>query len=257
MARLLTLKQSLITLEDLDFAASDSDLDEEDDSGDDMLMDAEQLWKRDRLQGLDDDELQELLNDADVVSETRRRTRQKRTMDVDSEDADVTPVITEPRPKKKRKTASLPVFDLVEPEFTTSTVTQQRSDTTADAYGEATSLQHADAADKSARRKSLRFHTSRIESASARRQGARVNAVGGDDDIPYREIRKQSAPTPKERGQGGQDLDETHPQPAAPDTEDAEDADGYYELVKRKSKERKEQKKAEYEAAQARYVLFS
>ncbi|KAJ7644052.1 Sas10 C-terminal domain-containing protein [Roridomyces roridus] len=240
MARLLTLKQSLITLEDLDFAASDSELDDEEDSGDDMLMDAEQLWKQDRMQGLDEDELEDLLNDVGPLPETARRTR--RSME---DEADSTPMAAEARPKKKRKTASLPVFDLVEPEFTSST-TMQRQDTTADAFGEATSLQHADAADKTARRKTLRFHTSKIESASARRQGARANAVGGDDDIPYREPRKQQGPTRQERGQ---DLDETEPKPVAPDTEDAE---GYYELVKRKSKERKEQKKAEYDAAHVR-----
>ncbi|KAJ7044002.1 Sas10 C-terminal domain-containing protein [Mycena alexandri] len=230
LARLLTLKQSLITLEDLDFAASDSEAGSNDDS-DDELMDAEQLWKLDRMQGLDEDELAELLDDATPL-----------------------PEIAEARPKKKRKTSSsttLPVFDLVEPEFTASTVSQRRSDSSADAYGEATSLQHADAVDKSARRKTLRFHTSKIESASARRQGARNNAVGGDDDIPYRDNRKDngklSDKVVKGRGQGGQDLDESEPQPKLPA---AEDADGYYELVKRKSKEKKEHKKADYEAAQ-------
>ncbi|KAJ7175765.1 Sas10 C-terminal domain-containing protein [Mycena filopes] len=231
LARLLTLKQSLITLEDLDFAASDSEAGSNDGSDDDMLMDAEQLWKLDRMQGLDEDELEELLHDATPLPEKS----------------------AEARPKKKRKTSSsttLPVFDLVEPEFAASTASQRRPDSSVDAYGEATSLQHADAVDKSARRKTLRFHTSKIESASARRQGARNNAVGGDDDIPYRENRNQKLSdkvVAKGRGQGGQDLDESEPQPKIPD---AEDADGYYELVKRKSKEKKEHKKAEYEAAQ-------
>jgi hypothetical protein len=147
------------------------------------------------------------------------------------------------------------VFDLVEPVFTSSTASHHRPDSNVDAYGEATSLQHADAADKSARRKTLRFHTSKIESASARRQGARSNAVGGDDDIPYRDSRKQPAKVVKGRGQGGEDLDEAEP-PARNTGAEAEDADGYYELVKRKSKEKKEHKKAEYEAAQeaARYA---
>ncbi|KAJ6557387.1 Sas10 C-terminal domain-containing protein [Mycena vulgaris] len=226
LARLLTLKQSLITLEDLDFAASDSEPESNDDSDADILMDAEQLWKLDRMQGLDEDELEELLKDATPVPEP----------DVEA------------RPKKKRKTTTaLPIFDLVEPVFTKSTVAQHRPDSSSDAYGEATSLQHADAADKSARRKSLRFHTSKIESASARRQGARNNAVGGDDDLPYRDNRKQAEKVPRGKEQGGQDLDEAEPQPRMPDVEDA---DGYYELVKRKSKEKKEHKKAEYEAAQ-------
>jgi len=233
LARLLTLKQSLITLEELDFAASDSEAGSNDDGSDaDLMMDAEDLWKLSRMEGLDRDELQDLLKDADVP-EPEGEVR---------------------RPKKKRKTSTtspaVPVFDLVEPEFTSSTSVQQRPDSSTDAYGEATTLQHADAADKSARRKSLRFHTSRIESASARRQGARNNAVGGDDDIPYRDTRKQPAKVPpSSRGQGGEDLDESEPQHKVPDA-DAEDADGYYELVKRKSKQKKELKKAEYEAAQ-------
>ncbi|KAJ7857693.1 Sas10 C-terminal domain-containing protein [Mycena olivaceomarginata] len=232
LSRLLTLKQSLITLEDLDFAASDSEAGpDEDDSDPDLMMDAEQLWKLNRMEGLEEDELDDLLEDADLPEPE-----------------------VEVRPKKKRKTsttsAPLPVFDLIEPEFTSSTSAQHRPDSSTDAYGEATALQHADAADKSARRKSLRFHTSRIESASARRQGARSNAVGGDDDIPYRDTRKQQGKVPQKlRGQGGEDLDESEPQAKIPDA-DTEDADGYYELVNRKSKLKKELKKAEYEAAQ-------
>ncbi|KAF7365311.1 hypothetical protein MVEN_00403100 [Mycena venus] len=232
LARLLTLKQSLITLEELDFAASDSEAGSNEDGSDaDLMLDAEQLWKLNRMEGLDKDELEDLLKDADLPEQE-----------------------VEVRPKKKRKTSTttpaVPVFDLIEPEFTSSTSAQRRTDSSTDAYGEATALQHADAADKSARRKTLRFHTSRIESASARRQGARNNAVGGDDDIPYRDTRKQPAKVPQSsRGQGGEDLDESEPQPKAPDP-DAEDADGYYELVKRKSKLKKELKKAEYDAAQ-------
>ncbi|KAJ7288434.1 Sas10 C-terminal domain-containing protein [Mycena rebaudengoi] len=228
LARLLTLKQSLSDMEQLDFALSDSEHASDDDSDDDCLLDAEQLWNLDRMQGLEEDELNDLLKDATTVL----------------------PQEPEARPKKKRKVStSLPVFDLVEPVFTSSTASHHRPDSNVDAYGEATSLQHADAADKSARRKTLRFHTSKIESASARRQGARSNAVGGDDDIPYRDSRKQPAKVVKGRGQGGEDLDEAEP-PARNTGAEAEDADGYYELVKRKSKEKKEHKKAEYEAAQ-------
>lgn len=182
-------------------------------------------------------------------------------------------------PKKKRKTSkpSVPVFDLVEPVFTSSKGSSKAHADSGmgDAYGEATSLQHADAADKNARKKSLRFHTSKIESASARRQGARTNAAGGDDDIPYRERQKQKdARLAKEakakvQGQGGADLDDTEPtEPTGAEKkrrreedsgdEGEEGADGYYELVKRKSKEKKEKKKAAYDAVQAagRYVVF-
>ncbi|KAF7299044.1 hypothetical protein MIND_00852700 [Mycena indigotica] len=242
MSRLLTLKQALITLEDLDFAASDSDLDdEESDEGD--LLDANELWKLDRMKGLDEGELEGLLDDADV----------------DQEELDA------PRPKKRRKTAEktknpapLPIFDLVEPEFTTSTV-EHKPQFNDDGYGEATFLQHADVADKQARRKSLRFHTSKIESASARRQGARNQAIGGDDDIPYREARKQLNKHSKSM-QKGQDLDDSEPPSKQIEVEEeTQDAEGYYELIKRTSKEKKARKKAEYEAAQAaaRYACFT
>jgi U3 small nucleolar RNA-associated protein 3 len=251
LARLLTLKESLSTLEDLDFVMSDSeDVDElssyDDDDGD-AMMDMELPWQ---LKGLEAHELEELLQDAQSLS------------------SDETP------PKKKRKTTvtkklkpvkpSLPIFDLVEPTFQSSrqTVSAQSDLLVADAYGEATSLQHVDAVDKSTRKKSLRFHTSRIESTRSRRQGTRNNAVGGDDDLPYRErIKGKEARLAREtkvRGQGGEDLDNVEPELVVATRmenhtadSDGEGTDAYYELVKRKSKVRKETKQAEYEASQA------
>lgn len=242
------MKQGLTTLEDLGLT------DDYDDYGNgmswgDILRDGENIWNADA--GLDEGELDELLKDA---ASTKK------------------PQAPREPPKKKQKTASHskppPVFDLVEPEFATSKPTSSRAqlDAGSDAYGEATSLQHADAADKSARKKSLRFHTSKIESASARRQGARNQAVGGDDDLPYRERRKEKEArlakeaAAKVRGQGGEDLDDTEPERKAEKRrreedsdgeQEADGSDGYYELIKKKSKERKEQKKADYEAFQA------
>lgn len=269
-SRLLTLKQSLSTLEDLNFAISDeSDYDDDESLSlmDEEMFDREQLWSVDRLNGLEADELDELLMDAQSFQAT-------------SESRPI-PSADKP-PKKKRKTdasKSTPAFDLVEPVYglpksTPANATKDLIST--DAYGEATSLHHADQADKVARKKSLRFHTSKIASASARRQGARNNMVGGDDDIPYKERRKEqearlakeSEKRAKTRGQGGDDLDDLEPEmPTTKRTRDDdgnddgvdEDADGYYELVKRKTKDKKDKKKAEYEEAQAaaRYVLFS
>lgn len=259
LQRLLTLKQSLITLEDLDFAASDDEDSENSDEEDiemkwdDILQDAEQVWGLDRAPGLEPDELEELLKDAEVLEITTSRKRQ-----------------TAP-PKKKRKVSKegfepiMPVFDLVEPDFAPSKKISSRSQGhTDDSYGDADTLQHADAADKTAHRKTLRFHTSKIESASARRQGARNQAVGGDDDLPYRERKKEKdARLAKEaknkvQHQGGADLDDEEPQRHQKrrreddDEDDAVDSpDEYYELVKKKTKEKKEQKKAEYEALQA------
>lgn len=221
---------------------------------DDILQDAEQVWGLDRAPGLEPDELEELLKDAEVPMEiTTPRKRQAAP------------------PKKKRKVSKeefepiTHVFDLVEPDFAPSKKTSSRPQGhTDDSYGDADTLQYADAADKTARQKTLRFHTSKIESASARRQGARNQAVGGDDDLPYRERRKEKeARLAKEaknkvQHQGGTDLDDEEPQRhekrrrEEDDEGDAVDSpDEYYELVKKKSKEQKEQKKAEYEALQA------
>ncbi|KAF9077570.1 Sas10 C-terminal domain-containing protein [Rhodocollybia butyracea] len=278
MQRLLKLKQSLITLEDLDFAATndeeDDALDEEygaaglDDGSldeDEMMRDATELWDEegdnDEADDVDSDELQDILADARVTLPKRDIIRSTE------------PTPTAP-PKKKRKTdvsgkAVVPVFDLVEPEFISSkSLSSGPASVSTDAFGEATSLQHADATDKSARRKTLRFHTSRIEGASARRSNARSNTLGGDDDIPYRERKKEKeerlAREAKARGrtQGGADLDDTEPQPR-PDgdgdgEQEMEGADGYYQLIKKQTKDKKDKKKAEYEAAreQERHVVL-
>jgi U3 small nucleolar RNA-associated protein 3 len=146
---------------------------------------------------------------------------------------------------------ALPIFDLVEPVYGSPKSTSRKPDndpTDIDAYGEATSLHHADQADKNARKKSLRFHISKIASASARRQGARNNRVGGDDDIPYRERRKE---------QVARLANESEKKAEDGSGDDAEeDVDGYYKLIERKTKEKKAKKKADYEEAQAaaRYV---
>ncbi|KAL6308424.1 Sas10 C-terminal domain-containing protein [Sparassis latifolia] len=270
LPRLLTLKQSVTTLEDLNFGLSDGE-DEDDEDEDDL--DVEQLWSVDQLKGLDEDELDQLIKEAtqavpdvnDSKAESKGEAKKIKAKRPKSDSTE------QPPPKKKRKTESeskviVPVFDLVEPDFTIKSSTSRRSYESAvtDVYGEATALQSADAADKRARQKSLRFHTSRIESTSARRQSARNNALGGDDDIPYRERRKQKEErlvreAAKTRGAGGDDLDDAEPEPQSTlkkraregEDEDKEDTgdDGYYELVQRKSKADKEKKKAEYDAA--------
>ncbi|KIM43375.1 hypothetical protein M413DRAFT_444202 [Hebeloma cylindrosporum] len=265
LERLLTLKQSLQTLEDLDFAVVDSENDDDDEdeytgmSMNDILADGEKIWSFQPDEGLDSDELDDLLNDAQTpIVEARQPKAGK-------------------RPKKKRKTQPeatsttvAPVFDLVEPEFVSSKSSSARHrpvDDAFDAYGESTALHSVDAADKTARKKSLRFHTSKIESASARRQGARNQAAGGDDDIPYRERRKEKdarlvrEAAIRAKNEVGVPLDNEDPEPQAgqkrsrndaEDGEGAESPDDYYELVKKRSKEEKTKKKEEYEEAHGR-----
>lgn len=252
LQRLLTLKQALQTLEDLDFASSD--LDDDEDEYAYMGMNG---WEDDDIpsktefdEDIDSDELADLLNDAKQVPEPKAKKL----------------------PKKKRKTMKEketdmvePVFDLVEPEFTPSKPVSRRhqaADDLEDTYGEAMALHSVDAADKTARKKSLRFYTSKIESTSARRQGARNQAAGGDDDIPYRERKKErDARLVKEaairaQNEFGEALNDEGPQPQVGDKRSREEddegeasPDEYYELVKIRSKEEKARKKAEYEEA--------
>jgi len=269
-ARLLQLKQALITLENLDFHLSESDsgigdTEEEDFSVSEDGMDESTLSKRYRKGShLAFDDLAELLREAEeAVASVKTQKRSKPTL---------------PRPpkeplKKKRKISSAEksamVFDLEEPTYVpskprTSTLTSTSGED--DAFGDATVLGSADAADKKARRHTLRFHTSKIENTSARRQGARLS-LGGDDDVPYRERRKEKEARAQreaqagERGQGGDDLDDTEPESRQRTTgkvdvgegdESAEESvDGYYSLVQKQKRERKESEKLAYEVAKA------
>ena len=324
LERLLALKQSLSTLEDLDFDMSDSQSGEDDrladdfdESDEDLELDDEEeeevfdLFNRTKggkkkKPRLESNELQELLKDAetdisDLTSavngagfpERKRRRSAKEPLPLDLEE-----VISEP-PKKKQKidkdkdsrksTKSLTsVFDLVEPEFEYSTFKPVPSSSTsdvADSFGEQTVLQSFDAADKKARKKSLRFHTSKIEGGVIRRDQGAKNLMGGDDDIPYKERKKQKEireareSAKKGRGLGGDDLSDGDPEvdmdvdfagfggdfggkrrrhdSGEGDEDEDVDPGEYYSLVERSAKEKKEKKKAEYDAAKAaeRYVL--
>lgn len=272
--RLLTLKQSLIMLENLGVGTDSQEEDEEEDE-DAYDEPGSDLWSILMAKGLESDELTDLLMDAEKKP---GKASKKEMIEANS-------------PKKKRKTSDdkngQPIFDLVEPDFEAASTSAKKkrsapADTgSTDAFGESTFLQHADATDKQARKKSLRFHVSRIESATARRQNARVNAVGGDDDIPYRERRKEKEQRmEKERqrkagtlGMGGDDLDGVDPEITDAsnrgkkrrrdvDVEDDDDSDtatahGYYELVKRQAADKKSKKKMDYEEVRAAERLVS
>lgn len=327
LERLLTLKQSLSTLEDLDFDMSDSQSGEDggladdfDESDEDLELDDEveeevfELFNRTKggkkkKPRLESNELQELLKDAETdisdlapavngagFPERKRRRSAKEPLPLDQEGA-----IAEP-PKKKQKIGKdkdsrkstkflAPAFDLVEPEFEYSTSKPVPSSSTSDvtdSFGEQAVLQSSDAADKKARKKSLRFHTSKIEGGVTRRDKGAKNLMGGDDDIPYKERKKQKEireareNAKKSRGLGGDDLSDGDPEVdmdvdfagfggdfggsglgkkrrRGDSDERDEDVDPgeYYSLVERSAKEKKEKKKVEYDAANAaeRYVL--
>ena len=259
-----------------------------------MEEDMANVWGRPSFRTvLEDDELTELLRDAQLQSpepkdldNTKEKAKKKKGKEGKEEG----------RKKKKEKKLDKKtkgVFDLVEPDFVPSSSNPKPSASATQitdiplslsAYGESTALDPIDAEDKSARKRSLRFHTSKIESTAARRAHARNAASGGDDDIPYRERSKEREARLKREaearlkkglpGQSGDDLEDVEMKGGDEDEkgkgkkrrreemeEDDNDSDaggdGYYELVKRQKKDTKEKKKAEYEAEKAaeRYVF--
>ncbi|KAL5482802.1 SAS10_1 [Sanghuangporus weigelae] len=296
LKRLLTLKQSLITFEELDFVMSDSEDASELDSEDEFSSDESELededfdrlatWSAARKLGLEAGELDDLL--AQAYSSNPPPTGKKLPkvkLRVNPSKTDEKP--QEP-PKKKRKglngtavTKPKVTFDVEEPSLpskSAASATSEKSSGTARSFGfgEATSLDDADLEDKKVHRKALQFHTAKIESASARRKGART-ALGGDDDVPYRERNKEKEKKRLARvaklGEGGEDLDDAEPEGVheqqsrkrgrdevsgdgegseggADNDIDGED-DGYYSLVKRQKKAKQAEKKAQYDAMKA------
>ncbi|OCB87764.1 hypothetical protein A7U60_g5087 [Sanghuangporus baumii] len=296
LKRLLTLKQSLITFEELDFVMSDSedasDLDSEDEFGsdeseldDDDEFDRLDMWSTSKKLGLEAGELEDLLAQAYSSNPPPAGKKlPKVKLRVNPSKTDEKP--QEP-PKKKRKglngtavTKPKVTFDVEEPSLPSKDATPSESRKSGDTarsfgFGEATSLDEADLEDKKVRRKALQFHTAKIESASARRKGART-AIGGDDDVPYRERNKEKEMKKLARaaklGEGGEDLDDAEPEgvheqqlrkrgrdEASGDTEgagggaedDDDDDDGYYSLVKKQKKAKQAEKKAQYDAMKA------
>lgn len=245
LSRLVTLRQSLAIMKDFNFFPEDSDGDsEEDEWGTD--------WDMNGLTPLDLEEIEQLLKDAKLESSGESSSPKKKKKKKEKL----------PNSNKSKKNA----FDLPEPLFISSKSkskpkpkTQPQS-TSQEAFGEYTALDAVDAADKSARKKSLQFHTSRIESVASKRSKARA-AIGGDEDIPYRErekeremrLQRENRAKIGKLGQGGEALEEEvaksgvkRPREVDEDVEMGDD--GYYDLVEKQTRELKKQKKESYEA---------
>ncbi|KAK4688376.1 U3 small nucleolar RNA-associated protein 3, partial [Tremellales sp. Uapishka_1] len=293
LPRLLQLKEGVAMLEDLDFAAGSEDGDrlvlyEGDDDDEEIsdeegelqaLMDAKKelvirmkgaegteweddaddLWTK---EGLEDGELDDLLDDAEMdlskeeqtfEAPKKKKKTMKKALKMNSESNHSTKAAFEP---------------LAEPAFFSTKKSQDQvypeSD---DILGDATSLADADATDKEKRKRSLQFHTSKIAATSARRNAARKDRMGGDEDLPYRDKRaardsalRKNGP----KGDGGEDLDgkewsegdrkrarEAMGQEEEQHVGGEDDGDGYYELVKRRRTEEKDTKREEHETRQA------
>lgn len=274
-------------------------------NGEDWEDDADDLWQR---EGLEENELEDLLKDADkdkddiemLVAKSQKKKKEKKSKkekkikkaeddDLEGFDGldgfdDLDDLLEDDKPKKKpvkikkikeseSSSSAVTFTPLAEPEFFTSTSKSKKpiSDES-DPLGDPTALTDADASDKTARKRSLAFHTSKINATLARRAEGRANRMGGDEDLPYRDRRKARDDALKRNSvrSEGEDLEEVRPEKekkkrARDEIEDDgegdlddDEADGYYELVKRRRKEEKEAKEAEHEAIEEQllYVFF-
>ena len=124
-------------------------------------------------------------------------------------------------------------------------------------FGEEDALDERAAADKAARKKTLKFYTSQIAQKANRRSDA-AQDVGGDTDIPHRErLRDRQSRLMKEaerRGQKdskhGADLDDNSDDEGDQATAHAirNDEDDYYDMVAHNSKKKNADKAAKYAA---------
>jgi U3 small nucleolar RNA-associated protein 3 len=159
--------------------------------------------------------------------------------------ADLSTLVTAAKKKKKVKAAAEDIPD-------------NQSD-----FGEEESMDARDAADKAARKKSLKFYTSQIVQKASRRAGAGRDA-GGDADIPYRErLRDRQARLTAEaikRGQKGSkdgaELGGDSDEEGIPNAAKAgDDDDEYYDMVANRKHGEKAQKIAKAEALAAASAL--
>jgi U3 small nucleolar RNA-associated protein 3 len=279
LSRLLSLKQAMASLERLDFGPnSDGDVDDEMDS-EDSEEDMRFLWGDRDLAEMDEAEFRELIREAQELNSPQPKEKKEKKKSDGRPNGESKNKKSKSSSKEKGKKSKKPVFDLEEPEFipaselngTSSSNTKSKSKSkssphSTSAFGEYTSLDATDAQDKSARKRTLRFHTSKIESASNRRAKARGAAMGGDDDIPYKEREKAKearmaaeSARKMERGllgQGGEDLEDVQEARGVKRAREEDDegemgVDGYYELVKRQKRDQRDEKKALYDAQKA------
>ncbi|WVR06580.1 hypothetical protein IAU60_003612 [Kwoniella sp. DSM 27419] len=262
-----------------------------DDDDDDWEDDADDLWGK---EGLEEGELEALLQDMDgdleaeeakaMVKQSKKAKKKVKKpvfedeMDFDMEDDEE---LVKPKKGKKDKSKSKQkksaieeespeptssFVPLAEPEFFTSSKATKSSTPydDVDVTGDPTALGSADYADKQQRKRSLAFHTSKINQTIARRAEGRASRMGGDEDVPYRDRRKARDAAlqrnqPKAEGEALEDPSMARPEKRyREDDEDGEGgsgeddgAEGYYDLVKRRRTEEKEAKEAENEAFQA------
>lgn len=158
--------------------------------------------------------------------------------------ADLSTLLTEPKKAKKVKTVA-------------TTQEDDHSD-----FGEEEALDARTAADKAAKKKSLRFYTSQIVQKASRRADAGRDA-GGDADIPYRERLRDRALRLNAEAEKRGNKDSKHGTALGDDDSSGDEAvakqvrgeeDEYYDMIAHRSKAKKDDKTARKEALAAASV---
>lgn len=201
---------------------------------------------------LDESELTQLTAEQDIEKPKKSKKTSKQEK-----------AAAEKRAKKleKSKAGEAAVADLYDLPLDTKKSKKQKKSAATQAddnsdFGEEDTLDARTAADKAARKKSLKFYTSQIVQKANRRADAGRDA-GGDMDIPHRErLRDRQARLNAEAERRGQKNSKLGADLG--DDSDAEDAttanavrdneDEYYDMVAHQSKKKKDDKAARYAA---------
>lgn len=185
---------------------------------------------------------------ADAERQKKKKKAEKERLakakEVEESLADLSTLLTKPKKTKKIKA-----------------VTQTQEDDHSD-FGEEEALDARTAADKAAKKKSLRFYTSQIVQKASRRADAGRDA-GGDLDIPYRErLRDRQIRLNAEAEKRGK-KDSKHGAELGGDDSSGDEAvakevrgdeDDYYDMIAHRTKSKKDDKAARKEALAAASV---
>jgi U3 small nucleolar RNA-associated protein 3 len=195
------------------------------------------------------------LNGDESAVQTKRKSKKSR-------EADAAAAAKKAKKLAKAKAIEETVADLYDLPINTKSKTKKRDqannaqDDDSSDFGEEETLDARAAADKAARKKSLKFYTSQIVQKANRRAGAGRDA-GGDMDIPHRErLRDRQArllAEAEKRGKRdsklganlGEDSDEEDSKTANAVRDEEDD---YYDMVANASKAKKDDKTARYAA---------
>lgn len=222
------------------------------------LVECREAWRKVKdLKTIDEPEELDVPGAAYTEQETARLTEVKTKKKKSKEEK----AVTEKQAKKlaKAKAAAASVADLYDLPLTASTKRSKsqaaRNDSDSD-FGEETALDVRTAAEKAARKKTLKFYTSQIAQKANKRAGAGRDA-GGDMDLPYRErLRDRQARLMAEaerRGQKtskrGADLgDDSDGDDTAAADAIRNGEDDYYDMVAHRTKAKNDDKAARYAA---------